>query len=203
VLRLFTLGANEATVLEVEAQPLTGYVKAEGGTESDSFVLAPKPQPGDKTGMTSLFVGHLPKEVAGKKVEVTIPSIRIGNERFRIAFKSVPDAGEHAMPAKVADDDERKLYLTPGGIYTAADIQANGNATASQKFKGLKAEHDLKPKPGDQICPVTLTKANPKFTWVIGGKSYQFCCPPCVDEFVALAKEKPADVQPPEFYRQK
>ena len=52
--------------------------------------------------MTSLFVGHLPKDVAGKKVEVTIPSIRIGNERFRVALKSAPDAGEHGMPSKVA-----------------------------------------------------------------------------------------------------
>ncbi len=202
VLRLFTLGANEATVLEVEAQPLTGYVKAEGG-ESESFVLAPKPQPGDRAGMTSLFVGHLPKDVAGKKVEVTIPAIRIGTERFRVAFKSVPDAGEHGMPSKVADDDERKLYLTPGGKYTEADIKANGGVVASVKFKGLKAEHDLKPKQGDLICPVTLTKANPKFSWVVGGKTYQFCCPPCVDEFVALAKEKPDEIRPPEEYRQK
>ncbi|VTU01700.1 Uncharacterized protein OS=Singulisphaera acidiphila (strain ATCC BAA-1392 / DSM 18658 / VKM B-2454 / MOB10) GN=Sinac_4511 PE=4 SV=1 [Gemmataceae bacterium] len=203
ILRLYTLGQNEATVLEVEAQPLTGYVKAEGGMESESFVLAPKPQSGDKAGMTSLFVGHLPKDVAGKKVEVTIPSIRIGNERFRLAFRSVSDAGEHGMPSKVADDDERKLYLTPGGKYTEADIKANGGVVASVKFKGLKAEHDLKPKAGEKICPVTLTKANPKFSWVVGGQTYEFCCPPCVDEFVALAKEKPDEIKPPEEYRQK
>jgi YHS domain-containing protein len=203
ILRLYTLGQNEAVVLEVEAQPLTGYVKVEGGMESESFVLAPKPQPGDKPGMTSLFVGHQPKDMAGKKVEVTIPSIRIGNERFRIAFKSVPDAGEHGMPSKVADEDEKKLYLTPGGKYTAADIQANGGVVASVKFKGLKAEHDLKPKAGDLICPITLTKANPKFSWVVGGKTYQFCCPPCVDEFVQTAKEKPDEIKEPEFYRQK
>jgi len=203
VLRLFTLGQNEATVLEVEAQPLTGYVKVEGGMESESFVLAPKPQTGDKAGMTSLFVGHLPKDVAGKKVEVTIPSIRIGSERFRIAFKSVPDAGEHGMLSKVADEDEKKLYLTPGGKYTAADIEANGGVVASVKFNGLKAEHDLKPKTGVKICPITLTKASPKFSWVIGGKTYEFCCPPCVDEFVALAKQNPDKIEPPEFYRQK
>jgi len=203
ILRLFTLGQNEAAVIEVEAQPLTGYVKIEGGMESESFVLAPKPQPGDKDGMTSLFVGHLPKDVAGKNVEVTIPAIRIGNERFRIAFKSVPDTGEHGMPAKVADDEEQKLFLTPGGKYTEADIKANGGVVASVKFKGYKAEHDLKPKSGEKICPVTSTKANPKFSWVIDGKTYEFCCPPCVDEFVALAKEKPGEIKPPEFYRQK
>ena len=155
--------------------------------------------------MTSQFLGHLPKELVGKKLEVTIPVIRVANDRFRIAFKSVPDAGadDHGMPAKVADDAERKLYLTPGGKYTEADVKANGNVTASQKFKGFKAEHDLKPKAGDKICPVTLTKANPKCFWVIGGKTYEFCCPPCVDEFVGLAKEKPDEIKDPGEYRKK
>jgi len=202
-LRLYMLGQNEAVVIEVEAQPLTGYAKVEGGMESESFVLAPKPQAGDKAGMTSLFVGHLPKDLAGKKVEVTIPALRIGSERFRIAFQSMPNADDHGMPTTAADAEERKLYLTPGGKYTAADIKANGGVVASVKFKGLKPEHELKPKSGEKICPVTLTRANPKFSWVIDGKTYEFCCPPCVDEFVALAKEKPEEVKPPEFYRKK
>ena len=203
ILRLFTLGQNEAAVLEVEAQPLTGYVKIEGGADSESFILTAKPQAGDRAGMTSQFVGHLPKEMAGKKLEVTIPAIRIGNERFRIAFKSTTEAGDHGLPSKVANEDEKKLYLTPGGKYTEADIKANGNVTASQKFKGLKATHDLMPKTGDAICPITLTLASPKFSWVIDGKTYEFCCPPCVDEFVTLAKEKPGELKPPEAYRQK
>lgn len=201
VLRLYTLGKDEAKVLEVQSQTLTGYVKPEGGAESESIILSPKPQPGDKDGMTSLFVGHLPRELWGQKVEVAIPRIQIGEERFRLSFKSVPAGdAEHGMPTKVEDKAERKLYLTPGGKYTEADIKANGNMTASKKFKGFKAEHDLKPKSGDKICPVTLTKANPKCTWVIGGKTYEFCCPPCVDEFVTLAKEKPEDIKNPEAY---
>jgi YHS domain-containing protein len=203
ILRLYTLGQNEAIVLEIEAQPLTGYVKVEGGMESESFVLTPKPQSGDKPGMTSLFVGHLPKEMGGKKLEVTIPSIRIGNERFRVAFKSTPEVGEHGMPAKVADADEKNLYLTPGGKYTESDIKANGISVASVKFRGLKAQHDVKPQAGDKLCPISMTKANPKFSWVIDGKTYEFCCPPCVDEFVQLAKEKPDEIKLPEFYRQK
>ncbi len=69
------------------------------------------------------------------------------------------------MPDPVGDDEERNLYLTPAGLYTEADIQANGNVTASQKFKGFKAKHELKPKSGDKICPVTMTKANPKCAW--------------------------------------
>jgi YHS domain-containing protein len=37
---------------------------------------------------------------------------------------------------------------------------------------------------------------------VIGGKTYEFCCPPCIDEFVILAKEDPDRVLPPEAYVQ-
>ena len=204
VLRLYTLGQNEAVVLEVEAQPLTAYVKAAGGAEAESVVLAAEPQPGDKAGMTSQFVGRLPRELAGKRVEVTIPALRIGRERVppRVSVGAPPRPTTGCRP-KVADADEQKLYLTAGGKYTAADIAANGGVTAVAKFRGLKAEHDLKPKAGDLICPVTRTKANAKFSWVVGGRAYQFCCPPCVDEFVALAKEKPADIRPPDFYRQK
>ncbi len=65
---------------------------------------------------------------------------------------------------------ERELYLTPGGIYTEADIKANGKQLPSQKFRGVRPSHDFKPNPGDRICPVTLTKANPGYTGVIGGE---------------------------------
>jgi YHS domain-containing protein len=109
----------------------------------------------------------------------------------------------HGMPIKVADEQERKLYLTPGGKYTEADIKANGNQTASERFKGVKAEHDLHPKAGDAICPITFTKANTCFPWVIGGKTYTFCCPPCVDEFLATAKEKPEEIKEPDYYKKK
>lgn len=207
VLRLYMLGQDESKVQEVESQTLTAYVKAEGDSDAVSVAMKPEPQPGDKEGSTSQFLVQLPKELAGKRLEVTVPSLRIAGERFRLAFKSNPpsDAAGHGMPEKVADADadEVKLYLTPGGKYTAADVKANGGVVASEKFKGIKAEHDLKPKPGDKICPVTLTKANPKFSWIIGGKSYEFCCPPCVDEFVALAKEKPDEIKEPDFYRKK
>lgn len=203
LLRLYILGSDERKVQEVESQALQTFIKAEGDAEAESIVLRAEPQQGDRKDMTSQFLGQLPKDLVGKKLEVTIPSIRIGADRFRIAFKSVPAGNDHGMPAKVSDEAERKLYLTPGGKYTDADIKANGGKTATEKFAGIKAEHDLKPKVGDKICPITLTKANPKFAWVIGGQSYEFCCPPCVDEFVGMAKEKPAEILPPEEYRKK
>jgi len=201
VLRLYTLGNDEARVQEVESQTLIAYVRLEAGGDSEKIELKPEQQPGDTEGKSSQFVGQLPKELVGQKVEVTIPSIKINGERFRLGFKSA--AEEHAddpMPTKVAGDEERQLYLTPGGKYTAEDIKANGNMTAAQKFKGAMSKHDMKPKPGDKICPITATKTNPKFTWIVGGKAYEFCCPPRIDEFVKTAKESPEEIKEPKDY---
>lgn len=127
--------------------------------------------------------------------------------KFVAAIAASSAKGGHddddAMPAGVDADEERALYLTPGGIYTEADIKANGSVTAGEKFKGKMAKHDMKPKAGDKICPITMTKANPKFTWIIGGKSYEFCCPPCIDEYVLLAKTSPKEVLDPSEYIKK
>lgn len=200
-LRLLMLGKDEAKVLEVETQTFTGYAKSVGATESIAFELAPVPQPGDAEGKTSQFVGQLPEALAGQAVEVTIPSVRINGERFRLGFASATEShSADMMPDKVSDEEEVKLYLTPGGVYTDADIKANGGMTASQKFKGVMSSHDMNPKPGDKICPVTMTKASPKFTWVVAGKAYEFCCPPCVDEFVKTAKSAPDEIKAPEEY---
>lgn len=105
--------------------------------------------------------------------------------------------------APSVSDKERELYLTPGGAYTQADVEANGNQTAAQKFKGVKVTHDIKPNPGDPICPITLTKANPGFNWIIGGKKYVFCCPPCVEEYLTKVKKDPAAIRPPEEFIKK
>src|SRR4028118_2032487 len=72
---------------------------------------------------------------------------------------------------------ERDVFLTPGGLYTKADIKANGNKTVSQKHPDFMAAHDVAPKRGERICPISKTKANPKLTWIVGGKNYAFCCP--------------------------
>ena len=52
----------------------------------------------------------------------------------------------------------------------------------------------------DRPDVLSLTKANRKFTWVVGGKTYVFCCPPCVEEFVRRAKEQPQEIKDPEMY---
>lgn len=200
-LKLFMLGQDETRVLDVETQTLVAYIKADGQNQATEVSLEPQPQPGDAEGRTSLFVGELPEDLAGRAVEVTVPSITIAGERFRMAFTTRSHDSGHGdeMPAAIDDAEERELFLTAGGKYTEADIAANGSQTASQKFKGFKAAHDLRPKAGDKICPITLTKANPDCTWVVDGKEYPFCCPPCVTEFVMLAKED-GDIKEPEDY---
>lgn len=115
-------------------------------------------------------------------------------------FGPDPRADRPAMPAKVTDAEERELYLTPGGCYTTADIEANGRRTASEAYPNFRARHDASPRPGEAVCPVTGTKADSRCGWVVGGRRYLFCCPPCVDEFVHLAKTDPARVRPPEGY---
>jgi hypothetical protein len=199
-IRLLTLGKDESRIQEVDLQQVKAYVKAAGAPDATPIDLVATPQSGDAAGKTSQFVGQLPEELKGKPLEVTIPNLRIDGERFRVGFSTASPAHEEDMPAGLSGGDEQALYLTPGGKYSRADIAANGNVTASQKFRGIRSSHDMKPKPGDKICPVTLTKANPKFTWVVGGESYEFCCPPCVDEFVKMAKETPELVQLPNTY---
>ncbi len=199
-LRIYTLGKDESRVIDVEKQSLKAFVKADGDTNAVPFTLEPEPQDGDDESRTSQFVGILPEGMADRALDITVPNLVISGERFRLGFKSNDSNHDTAMPNKVADADEQALYLTPGGMYTEADIQANGNVTASVKFKGLKSSHDMFPKPGDKICPVTETKANPQFTWIVGGKSYEFCCPPCVDEFVKIAKLSPDEIRPPGEY---
>lgn len=200
--RLYTLGKDESRVIEVDAQTLNGFVKEEGGVDSTAMTFEPAPQEGDSSGKTSLFIGQLPSEFVGKKLDVTVPNIRIDGERFRLGFVTGQDEHSDApeMPNKIADQAERDLYLTPGGRYTVADIQANGNVTASEKFKGIKSEHDMKPKVGDMLCPITSTKANPKFTWIIDGKPFQFCCPPCIDEYINTAKTSAEPLPDPESF---
>jgi YHS domain-containing protein len=107
------------------------------------------------------------------------------------------------MPGRIDPEEERALYLTPGGRYSESDIRANDGLTASEKFGRFRAQHDFSPEPGDRICPITRTKADPRCTWVINGDTYHFCCPPCVDEFVRLAKEQPEQLKVPEFYVEK
>jgi hypothetical protein len=111
--------------------------------------------------------------------------------------------GESHMPSAKTSEEDRKLFLTAGGRYTEADVKANGNTVPDIKFAGIRAVHDSKPKPGQKICPISDTVSNPKFTWIIGGEAYEFCCPPCIGEFLETAKKTPDQIKSPESYRAK
>ena len=200
VFRLLMLGKDETRIQEVDGQPVKAYVKAIGDPNATPIELAAVPQDGDAPDKTSQFVGQLPEEFRGKQLDVTIPNLRIAGERFRVGFTTVAETHAEEMPESLPAEEERQRYLTAGGKYTEADIKANGGLTATQKFRGVESSHDMFPKEGDRICPVTKTKANPKFTWIVDGKSYQFCCPPCVDEFVTMAKERPEEMKAPDDY---
>ena len=204
-IRLYTLGKDESRVIDVDATTWKGFVKSQGDAEAIAVAFEPQPQDGDSQNKSSLFVGKVPQELSGRALDVTIPNININGERFRLGFQSVHSSSDsaHAMPDQLAKDEESELYLKPMGRYTASDIEANESMLPSQKFKGLKSMHDMNPAVGDLICPITETKANPKFTWVVDGKSYLFCCPPCVDEFVKMAKSSSEPLPAPESYVKK
>jgi hypothetical protein len=92
------------------------------------------------------------------------------------------------------------LATTLGGIYTAKDIEANGNVTPMEKYKGRTFDHGEAPKVGDRICPHTKDKANAECVWIIQGQSYQFCCPPCIGQFLKLAHNEPTKVKDAKEY---
>ena len=188
---IYTLDKDESKIVVVDKQVIEAYVN--GKDVYEQFNLMPKPQTGDGEG-TSRFEGKIPaKYLSEEEISITF-NIAIKGDRFRARILI-------ALQNQQTDaDEEKRLYLIPGGIYTEQDIITNGRMTVSQRFKNFVPQHDLKPKQGDRICPITLTKANPKCFWVINGKEYWFCCPPCIEEFVKLAKEKPQQVKSPEEY---
>jgi YHS domain-containing protein len=206
-LRLFILGKDETKVARIETQEIKAHVRAAGAADAVSVVLKPEPQPGDPAGQTSQFVATLPEALRGKPLVVTA-RLTIAGEAYQPEFQTAAAAHDDhvAVPKGLTaalPDEIKQLYLTPGGKYTESDIQANGRVTAHEKYQGTKAAHDMKPKSGDRICPITQSKANARFTWVVDGKTYEFCCPPCIDEFVQTAKANPDEIKPPAEYVKK
>lgn len=201
LLKLYLLGSDGSRVMEVERRTLTAYLTQKGNPESHAVMLHPAPQAGDRAGNTSCFCGTLPVELVGRSLQVNVPNLCIGEERFHLTFMR-HSARVAEMPAPVAATEERQLHLVPGGKYTVDDIAANGHLVPSLKYRGFQARHDHDPQPGDQVCPVSRTKADPACSWIVGGQEYLFCCPPCIDEFVRLAKEQPQNAKPPAAYVQ-
>ena len=199
-IKIFMLGNDESKVMEVEKQTLSVFVRPARELKSTPIELTPEPQAGDTEGKTSLFVGELPSGFVYSQMLIAVPNIQINGERYRFNFVTPISEHEPLMPAKVTELAENELYLEPGGKYTEKDIEANGAVTASTKFESFVSNHNIHPKSGDSLCPVTNTKANPECSWIIGGKEYFFCCPPCIDEYLKMAKEQPEKVKTPSAF---
>ncbi len=206
VLKLFILGKDETKVAMIEVQEVQGQLQRDPQAEAVAVLLKADPQPGDPAGTTSQFKGEMPEALRGKPFVATL-LLMVNGERYRPQFTSAAGGHEgHAGRPKGVERGsarERELYLTPGGIYTAADVQANGNIVPSEKFKDIAWPHDEDLKPGDRVCPVTSQKADARCSWIVGGKSYTFCCPPCLDKFVGWAKTKPERIKDPAEYVEK
>ncbi len=201
-LRLFVLGKDERQVATIERQQLQAHLQAEGETEAVKVLLESDPQPGDPEGKTSQFVGQVPEPLRGKALDVTFPQITIGGQRNFAEFKSVPGSGHGDMPKGVSGAKEKELFFTAAGKYTEDDIKANGPQTPKQKYRGMRANH-RKPQPGELMCPVTDNKSDTRCAWIVGGKRYEFCCPPCIEDFVELAKTQPEMIKDPASYVKK
>jgi YHS domain-containing protein len=179
-----------ATVLPAELIP------ADGGPGRSVSLRAQEP---DAAGAASTFEAEMPSGIRGR-FHLTV-SVPIDGSTYRVRVELGTSAhAEMALPAPEAPEAERALFLSPGGAYTASDIEANGGSTPSIRFREFQAEHDLHPQKGDSLCPITKTRANPRCSWVIGGRTYLFCCPPCVTEFVKRAKKNPAELKLPSAY---
>jgi hypothetical protein len=200
--RLYTFGRELAAAHPVAARTLCAAVRGHDGAEEHAVMLRPEPQDADPPGTASRFVGRFPLSVWREHVQLVVWSLPVGRDRFRFHIDSQsppPDAGavERAAAAEAA------LYSHPGGKYRAEDIEANGAAPASRKYRGERPAHNDRPGAGERVCPVSRSSADPRFVWVVGGREYRFCCPPCLDEFVTAAKERPGEVREPDFYKHK
>jgi uncharacterized membrane protein YphA (DoxX/SURF4 family) len=209
--RVFVLGEDETELFPIPAKTLAAEASTAAG-ETRAFPLQARPQPGDPAGQAAEFAGKLPTSNDIVALTVTLP---LGPKRHRVRVALLDDTGSNHAAAETAKcprppqrahdaptPAERALFLTPGGRYTEADIRANGGLTAPQKFQGMMSQHNARPAPGERICPISRTKANPRFAWIIRGQKYLFCCPPCVGEFLQQAKTAPNKIRPAATYLQ-
>jgi hypothetical protein len=128
-----------------------------------------------------------------------VPELLIEGERFTFTFdwQSPMSVEEHA--AQVAEE-QRRLYLTPAGRYTEADITAAGRQTAVGQYRGYRVRRLVQAGPGERFCPITRMKCDDGITWIVGGEQYRFCCPVCIDDFIVAARERPDEIKAPREY---
>lgn len=133
----------------------------------------------------------------GKALTLEVKDLEIDGRSFAFVIKvhAAPNSTERR---RVAAELEKELVMKPRAGYTLADVEAAGGAIPSAKYKGMKAGHTMRANRGDRLCPVSRIKADSRITWVVKGKTYEFCCSPCIVDFVSLAKERPEAIVAPE-----
>jgi len=200
LIALYVLTDDVTELKEVPQQFLTAYLKSPNLPMATVIGLQSDPLPGDPGNMTTRFTGELPESLRNQTVSMVVPGLQIDGQRFAARFE-LSSVVSNTMPTPATDEEAEQIYLTAGGLYTEADIEANGRQSAANKYRAFRAQHDPNPQPGDWICPITKTKANQQCSWIIQGQTYYFCCPPCIDEFLGLAKSNPAAILDAEDYR--
>ena len=153
------------------------------------FVLKHDPKRSDEKGIA--FVGK--DDFFAKPGEITV------NATWKVEGKG-PHGSDVTYPLKKDAKDktaDADLFSKPGGIYTAADIKANGNMTPAEKFKDKKLTHKVKPRPNQATKSVQspATRQTPKCYWTVQGSEVRICCLPCVKAFVGLRNDEQAKVK--------
>jgi hypothetical protein len=192
--RVYPLDETATKPLSVDAQPLVLSVEGAADGEPTSVMLRPVTEP-EPASRTTQFVGRLPARAIRGRLTVRFTEFKVSGERYRFEFVWDSPVGEEAFRAAYRDE-QRAIFGSPAGKYLAADIRDNGGLSAGEKYPAAVPTHDHAPRPGDRLCPVSRFKADRAITWVVGGEKYVFCCQPCIDEFVLLAKEQPDEVRP-------
>lgn len=100
------------------------------------------------------------------------------------------------LPPAERDKFERTIFTSAAGLYRESDVKANGNTWPSAKYPDNSFPIDLKPRKGDYIDPVLLTKADPKRSWVVNGETYYFACNQSIEEWVLRARNSPNRIRP-------
>lgn len=196
-IRLFLSGEKPEQIVQVKPHTLIARAKLAGEPEETSILLRPAEIMSATPQNTSQFWGRMSPELMGKHLTLEIKDLEIEDRKFAFVIK-LPSAADPTGRSRVATDLERELVLKPRAGYTQADVEAAGGVIPSAKYKDVRPGHSMRAMRGDRLCPVSRIKADSRISWNVKGRTYQFCCSPCIVDFVSLAKERPEEIVAPE-----
>jgi YHS domain-containing protein len=196
-IRLFLSGEKPEQIVEVKPHTLIARAKTAGDPKVTSILLRPAEIMTATPQNTSQFWGRMSPELLGMHLRLEIKDLEIEGRKFAFVIE-VPGAADPTRRSRVATDMERELVLKPGAGYTQADVEAAGGIIPSAKYKDVSPGHSMRAMRGDRLCPVSRIKADSRISWNVMGRTYQFCCSPCIVDFVSLAKKRPEEIVAPE-----